>query len=221
MKTNVIVIFIWPLSWLLHVFAQTESIIGCYFPIFAISFVASECILHMSGYIHMLCGNVCVVVANTLKRVRVVSDECNTFLVLWRIIPLFILKIPFLRRFLFYQIYVEKIKWGSVGGCIFLFLRVVGWRNLISCDSVEWTSRSRRLALRLSAITGGLGKAFLQLAVAWRRVVYLLTIDDTLGSALRVEGCDKGCSVSLGGFLFLRLKGCVTWNWANAIRISL
>jgi len=28
----------------------------------------------------------------------------------------------------------------------------------------------------------------------------------------RVERCDKGCSVSLGGFLFLRLKGCVTWN---------
>ena len=28
----------------------------------------------------------------------------------------------------------------------------------------------------------------------------------------RFEGCDKGCSVSLGGFLFLRLKGCVTRN---------
>ena len=37
----------------------------------------------------------------------------------------------------------------------------------------------------------------------------------------RVDGCYIGCSVSLGGYLFLRLKGCVTWNWANAIGISL
>ena len=36
----------------------------------------------ISGYNRMLCGNVCVVVANMTKRARVVSDECNAFLVL-------------------------------------------------------------------------------------------------------------------------------------------
>ena len=40
-------------------------------------------------------------------------------------------------------------------------------------------------------------------------MVYLLTTDDILGN-YSVEGCEKGCSVSLGGFLFLRLKGFVT-----------
>jgi len=42
------------------------------------------------------------------------------------------------------------------------------WPEEFSCDSVsvEWTSRSRKLALRLIAITGGLGKASLHLAVA-------------------------------------------------------
>ena len=39
------------------------------------------------------------------------------------------------------------------------------WPEEFSYDSVEGTSRSCRLALRLYAITGGLGKAFLQLAV--------------------------------------------------------
>ena len=64
-KTNVIVIFIWPLLWLLHVFAQTENIIGCYFPIFQLV-LSLLCII--SGYIRMLCGNVCVVVANIKTR---------------------------------------------------------------------------------------------------------------------------------------------------------
>ena len=39
----------------------------------------------------------------------------------------------------------------------------------------------------------------------------LLTTDDILESA-GLKDCDKGFSVSPGGFLFLRLKGCVTWN---------
>ena len=39
------------------------------------------------------------------------------------------------------------------------------WLDEFSCVSVEWTSRSRRFALRLQAITGGLGKVFFQLAV--------------------------------------------------------
>ena len=39
-----------------------------------------------------------------------------------------------------------------------------------------------------------------------------ILVDDRYLKKRRVEGCDKGCSVSLGGFLFLRLKGCVTWN---------
>ena len=54
-KTNVIVILILPLSWLLHVFAQKENIIGCYFPIFLFP-------------IRMLCGNVGVVLANIKTR---------------------------------------------------------------------------------------------------------------------------------------------------------
>ena len=54
-------------------------------------------------------------------------------------------------------------------------------------------------------------EGFLQLAVALRRVVYLLTTDDILGRA-GLKDVTKGCSVSLGGFLFVLLKGCVTWN---------
>lgn len=46
-KINVITIFIWPLSWLPHVFAQTGSTIGFYFPIFAISFVVFVCIYYI------------------------------------------------------------------------------------------------------------------------------------------------------------------------------
>ena len=42
-------------------------------------------------------------------------------------------------------------------------------------------SRSHGLALRLYAITGGLGKAFSQLAVARRRVAYLLTTGGIVG----------------------------------------
>ena len=39
----------------------------------------------------------------------------------------------------------------------------------------------------------------------------LLTTDDILGDT-GLKDVDKVCSFSLGGFLFLRLKGCVTWN---------
>ena len=49
-------------------------------------------------------------------------------------------------------------KRASEAAWMFIFLIPAGcWLEEFSCDSVEWTSRSRRLAL---------GKAFLQLAVA-------------------------------------------------------
>jgi len=51
-------------------------------------------------------------------------------------------------------------------GCFHFLIPTGLWLEEFSCDSVEWTSRSRRLALRLLAITGGLGKASLHLAVA-------------------------------------------------------
>ena len=59
---------------------KTENIMSCYFPIFAISFVTFVCILYQ--VIFACCAGMFVWLLEILKRVHVVSDECNAFLVL-------------------------------------------------------------------------------------------------------------------------------------------
>jgi len=84
-------------------------------------------------------------------------------------------------------------------GWLYFVIPAGFWLEEFSCDSVEWTSRSRRLALRLEAITGGLGKASLQLAVVCWREVYLLTIEDILGNA-GLKDVTKGVRSFLADF---------------------
>ena len=54
-----------------------------------------------SCYIRMLCGNVCVNCVVVANNAYVVSHECKAFLVLCDVS--YFKTIPFLRRFLFYQ----------------------------------------------------------------------------------------------------------------------
>ena len=56
-----------------NMFLNKENIIGCYFSICAISFVACVYIALSSCSIRMLCRNVCIVVANNAYYLRGVS----------------------------------------------------------------------------------------------------------------------------------------------------
>ena len=85
-----------------NMFLSKENIIGCYFSICAISFVTFVCILHHHRVIFACCAGMFVWLLHITRTRCLMNVMHSWFYVMYHIFK----TIPFLQRFLFFQMQV-------------------------------------------------------------------------------------------------------------------